>query len=189
MNMCRSKFFVLVMTLAFAVCAFGSACTAVSSDSAVQAEATIDQAWPRWIAISGKLDKTEMHPRGILPVDNVIDPVDNRPVFRMDSNEPGSNSPGVTMVYGHSYTDASGEFVPFSKLELVQPGDTIVLGTDNGELSYVVEKTLTVPKSELDLRADVHENVPNRLVLITCDITAEGEDTLDNMAIFAQLKV
>jgi hypothetical protein len=33
----------------------------------------------------------------------------------------------------------------------------------------------------------VYENVPNRLVLITCD-TIGGEDTFDNEIVFAQLQ-
>jgi LPXTG-site transpeptidase (sortase) family protein len=192
----RSKFFVLVVALvAMIVCAFSSACTSQSGaagsfEQSVAPQGVAGQVppgWPVWIEIPGKLDRTDMNPEGVAPGPKGIDPVDNRPAFRADSNYPGSNSKGTSFVYGHNYTDSSGAFVPFSTLELVEPGDTIVLGTVNGELTYVVDKTLTVPKSELETRDDVYENVPNRLVLITCD-TIGGEDTFDNEIVFAQLQ-
>lgn len=127
-----------------------------------------------------------MNPKGILPANGTVDPVDNRPVFRIDSSQPGSNSRGVSLVYGHSYTDKSGAFVPFMVLEQVEEGDTIMVGTPKGELTYVVSRTLLAPKDTLDSNAEVYENVPNRLVLITCD-TIDGKDTSDNYVIFAQL--
>lgn len=126
-----------------------------------------------------------MNPQGIVPVGGVVNPVDNRPVFRTDSNQPGTNSPGVALIYGHNYIDPD-DYVPFAALESVEVSDTIQVGTANGVLSYSVRQTFTVPKSELASRQDIFENVPNRLVLITCD-TKDGRDTYDNRIVIADL--
>lgn len=148
----------------------------------------IPQAMPEWIAIPGKLDRIAMNPNGILPYGGVIHPVDDRPVFRTDSNEPGTDSPGTTLVYGHNYISEDGAFVPFSALEFVAVGDTIELGLPGGVLRYTVQQTFTVPKKKLVERADIFQNVPNRLVLITCD-TVDGANTYDNRVVIADLSM
>ena len=78
--------------------------------------------------------------------------------------------------------------MPFSALEFVAVGDTIELGLPGGVLRYTVEQTFTVPKEKLVERADIFQNVPNRLVLITCD-TVDGANTYDNRVVIADLSM
>ena len=151
-------------------------------------EGVVPQAAPTWIAIEpGVLARTMLDPAGIRAVNGVVVPADNRPVFRTDSNEPGTDSPGTSFIVGHNYVDQSGEFIPFSALEKVAVGQSIVLGTPNGTLVYAVRQVIRVPKTQLDARTDLVENVPGRLILATCDTTVDGRDTTDNLVIIAAL--
>ena len=148
----------------------------------------VPQSEPTWIAIEpAVMGKTLLNPAGIRAVNGVVMPADNRPVFRTDSNLPGTDSPGTSFIIGHNYADLSGEAVPFSALEKVAPGNSIILGTPNGTLVYEVEQVLLVPKDEIALRTDLLVNVPGRLILETCDTTDEGLDTSDNLVVIAGL--
>ncbi|TSD94433.1 class F sortase [Skermania sp. ID1734] len=148
----------------------------------------IPQADPIWISIEpGILDKTMMNPHGIKAIDGKVVPVDNRPVFRKDSNQPGTDSAGTSFIVGHNYVDASGVFVPFSRLEKVRPGNTVTVGTANGVLNYTVTQVLRVPKAQLASRTDLLKNVPGRLILETCDTTPQGHDTYDNLVVITAL--
>lgn len=149
----------------------------------------VSQSAPLWMSIEpGILPQTWLHPDGIRTIDGApIIPVDNRPVFRTDSNQPGTDSPGTSFIVGHNYRDPSGAYVPFAALEKVQTGDSVTLGTVNGVLTYTIEQVFLVPKDELPNRLDLLENVPGRLILETCDTTPSGDDTTDNLVVITQV--
>lgn len=166
----------------------------VATDSEVEQAAIpfVPQGEPLWIEIAhpesgpSVLSRTGLNPDGIEAVNGRIVPVDNRPVWRSDSNELGSHSPGTAFIVGHNYVDETGRFVPFSALEQVRVGDTVTVGVPDGELSYAVQQVFKVPKKELALRTDLLENVEGRLILATCD-TVDGADTTDNLVVITQL--
>lgn len=148
----------------------------------------VPQAEPTWIAIGPDiLGRTLLNPDGIRAVDGALIPTDDRPVFRVDSNQPGTDSPGTSFIIGHNYASAAGDFVPFSTLERVALGHSVFVGTPNGTLVYAVEQVLRVPKDQIASRTDLLENVPGRLILETCDTTVEGKDTWDNLVVITQL--
>ncbi|MFE6922956.1 class F sortase [Nocardia sp. NPDC057663] len=148
----------------------------------------VRQSAPIWIAIEpGVLGRTTLNPAGIKAVNGRVEPVDNRPVFRTDSNRPGTDSKGTSFIVGHNFDDGSGTEVPFAALERVRVGHTVTVGTANGTLSYTVQEVFRVPKREISRRTDLLVNVPGRLILETCDTTPEGDDTFDNLVIITQL--
>ena len=147
----------------------------------------IPQAMPEWIAIPGKLDRIAMNPNRILPYGGVIHPVDDRPVLERTVTSLVLTHLGQRW-FTATIISEDGAFVPFSALEFVAVGDTIELGLPGGVLRYTVEQTFTVPKEKLVEQADIFQNVPNRLVLITCD-TVDGANTYDNRVVIADLSM
>ncbi|MCE5291695.1 MAG: class F sortase [Nocardiaceae bacterium] len=161
---------------------------APDSDTSTAAIPFVPQGEPLWIEIGhGILSRTGLNPDGVKAIDGRVVPVDNRPVWRSDSNEPGSHSPGTAFIVGHNYADASGEIVPFAALEKVRVGNTVTVGVPDGELTYKVQQVFKVPKKELANRTDLLTNVEGRLILETCDTTPEGGDTYDNLVVITKL--
>ncbi len=165
-----------------------AAANSVAVDVNDATQGPVLQAEPTWIAIGPDiLGRTLLNPGGIRAVDGAVIPTDDRPVFRVDSNKPGTDSPGTSFIVGHNYSSAGGAFVPFSTLERVALGHSVFVGTPNGTLVYAVEQVIRVPKNQLASRTDLLENVPGRLILETCDTTVEGKDTTDNLVVITRL--
>ena len=78
---------------------------------------------------------------------------------------PGEGSQNTTYITGHSW---EGVDAPFDRLSThVAPGDLIVVGTETGEIRYIVESVTTHNKDTLK-NSDIWNIIPNRLVLISC---------------------
>lgn len=154
----------------------------------LRTEGAVPQAQPIWMSIEpGLLAQTMLNPDGVRAVGGVVNPVDNRPAFRTDSNLPGTDSPGTTFIVGHNYAVPAGGVMPFAALARVRIGDAVLVGTDSGTLVYSVRDVFRVPKEQLAGRTDLLENVAGRLILETCDTTVDGRDTTDNLVVVTQL--
>jgi LPXTG-site transpeptidase (sortase) family protein len=104
---------------------------------------------------------------------------------------PASNQDGTVFIYGHSARGGSGAFAAIGDLN---PGDTAVVETANGTLTYAVDYVFDVSKSMFTDREEVWIPQPGRLLLITCDhrpgspVSAHGS-ALNNLVVVLQLEV
>ncbi|MEY8567487.1 class F sortase [Corynebacteriaceae bacterium 7-707] len=93
---------------------------------------------------------------------------------------------GTVYIVAHSVTNgfAPGNAVMDSRRgeSILQTGDTI----DVDGVAYNTDESFFVPKDELPYRGDVWENVPGRLVFITC-LERDGVATGDNLIITATM--
>ncbi len=97
---------------------------------------------------------------------------------------PTVSSTGTTYVYGHACRDIE---CPFTHLEQTAPGDSVVVTTAEGTLTYVVKRTGLSSKtaSSLPLWAS-DSTVSDRLVLVSCQIR-DDELTPFNVVVEAEL--
>ena len=101
-----------------------------------------------------------------------------------------SEKPGelvfTTYLYGHS-----GDIpAVFNDLKDLEVDDEIVLETTSGTYRYGVEFLLVIPKPDLSQDSRLVEDVPGRLVLISCwrgPDHKKGESTTENVVAVAQL--
>jgi hypothetical protein len=82
-------------------------------------------------------------------------------------DDPGMTSQGMVYLFGHAGA-RSGAAV-FDNLAQLQPGDTAEVTTTNGILTYVVAEVLNIPKEEYATTDKVLNQVPGRLLLVSCD--------------------
>lgn len=129
---------------------------------------------------------SELFPGGLMSsAEFGVNPPDDRPAWLAESKLPGENSEGTAVISGHNY--GSGENVPFSKLDELEVGDEVVLATPTCSLTYVVESSERILKSEAHSQANLRANVPGRLLLVTCDVR-DGMDTAENVAVFTRFQ-
>lgn len=81
-------------------------------------------------------------------------------------SEPGTDSTGTVYVYGHA---ASGVGAVFNGIEKLKPGDDVTMTTANGKLTYRVQRTVITIKSAFASTPEAVDQVPGRLLLISCD--------------------
>ena len=96
---------------------------------------------------------------------SIVPPLTTDAYWLSTYGTPGDGSQNTTYLTGHSW---EGLDAPFDRLSTqLTPGDTVVLGTRTGELTYVVETVTTYDKNTLK-DSEIWAIVPNRLVLISC---------------------
>jgi len=81
-------------------------------------------------------------------------------------SEPGTDASGTVYFYGHAATGADAVFNDIARLK---PGDIATVTTANGELHYQVQRTVDPAKSAFASTSEVVDQVPGRLLLISCD--------------------
>lgn len=90
-------------------------------------------------------------------------------------SEPGTDSAGTVYLYGHA---GAGTAAVFDDIERLKPGDEAVVTTANGKLTYRVQRTIITAKSAFASIPEAIDQVPGRLLLISCDHSAGA--TLSN---------
>lgn len=105
---------------------------------------------------------------------------------------PGSTSDNTVYLLGHSWDNGEAVFNPLfdraSQTSRVEPGDTIVVTTDAGDVTYEVERAERIPREEVAQEShEVWDVVPGRLLLVTCFQNNGGGDAFDNFVVFAHL--
>lgn len=78
---------------------------------------------------------------------------------------PGAGSTDTTYITGHSWEGREAPFDRFSTDASV--GDEVLMTTDQGVMSYVIDSITTHDKDTLK-SSDIWDRVPNRLVIISC---------------------
>ena len=97
---------------------------------------------------------------------------------------PAVPSRGTTYVYGHACRHRA---CAFTNLKQAKPGDTVVVTTSTGTLTYVIRRVGLSSKSASSLPGWAsNSTVKDRLVLVTCEIES-GELTSNNVVITARL--
>lgn len=84
-------------------------------------------------------------------------------------SEPGTDSAGTVYLYGHA---GAGTRAVFDDIGRLKPGDDAVITTANGKLTYRVQRTVSTAKSAFALSPEAVDQVPGRLLLISCDHSA-----------------
>ncbi|MDR1806575.1 MAG: class F sortase [Propionibacteriaceae bacterium] len=82
-------------------------------------------------------------------------------------DNPGLDSQGTVYFFGHA--GARTGAAVFDYLSSLKPGDTAEVTTANGILTYVVDEVINMPKSDYATSAIASDQVPGRLLLISCD--------------------
>lgn len=101
--------------------------------------------------------------------------------------QPSSDAPDTVYVGCHTSASHGPEQYPCDALtRAVQPGFHVVATTDAGTLTYVVDKTRSIPYAAFASDADTWAVVPRRLVFVMCDIL-DGTPTHMNYVIYATL--
>ncbi|WP_435745027.1 class F sortase [Nocardioides sp. SYSU DS0663] len=99
-----------------------------------------------------------------------------------DGAKPGARE-GSALVTGHTVHNGGGAL---DDLEDVEPGDEVVVRTDQGTLDYVVKRVKVYDKGQLaeDAERLFSQDVPGRLVVITCE-DWDGVRYLSNVVVTA----
>lgn len=79
--------------------------------------------------------------------------------------EPGSDSDGTVYLFGHSSTAPDTVFNSLYKLEA---GDSALVSTSAGVLTYDVERIVKPEKGDYTTTPEAIDQVPGRLLLISC---------------------
>ncbi|GAB2634913.1 hypothetical protein GCM10009743_07460 [Kribbella swartbergensis] len=99
-----------------------------------------------------------------------------------DGARPGA-ARGSAIITGHTVHDGGGAF---DDLDEMSAGDTVSVTTGRGTISYVVTSVTTYRKKALAKQAAqlFDQNVPGRLVLVTCE-DWDGTAYLSNAVVIA----
>lgn len=99
-----------------------------------------------------------------------------------DGARPGARR-GSALVTGHTVSSGGGAMDDLENLEI---GDRVWMWTDRGRLAYDVRRVVVLGKGELAQRAAqlFDQDVPGRLVLITCE-NWNGVEYLSNVVVTA----
>jgi len=105
---------------------------------------------------------------------------------------PGAESDNTVYLIGHSWDNGDAVFNPLfdraTQTSRVEPGDTVVVTTDAGEVTYEVERAERIPREEVAQEDnEVWDVVPGRLLLVTCFQNNGGGDAFDNFVVFAHV--
>lgn len=96
---------------------------------------------------------------------SIVPPISEDGYWLTAYGAPGAGSTDTTYIAGHSWEGRDAPFDLFSTN--TEPGDTIVLDTMAGPLTYVVDDITTYDKNTLK-DSDIWEITPHRLVIISC---------------------
>ncbi|WP_157940230.1 class F sortase [Arthrobacter ruber] len=96
---------------------------------------------------------------------SIVPPITDDGYWLTSYGAPGEGSTDTTYIAGHSWEGREAPFDLFSTN--TDPGDTIVLDTMAGPLTYVVDDVTTYDKNTLK-DSDIWDITPHRLVIISC---------------------
>lgn len=96
---------------------------------------------------------------------SIVPPATDDGYWLTSYGAPGAGSTDTTYIAGHSWEGRDAPFDLFSTN--VRPGDTVILHTVSGPLTYVVDGITTHDKDSLK-NSDIWNITPHRLVIISC---------------------
>jgi hypothetical protein len=101
--------------------------------------------------------------------------------------QPSSDASDTVYVGCHTSVSHGPQQYPCDVLtRAVQPGFHVIATTDAGTLTYVVDKTRSIPYADFAPDVETWAIVPKRLVFVMCDIL-DGTPTHMNYVIYATL--
>ncbi|WP_449282317.1 class F sortase [Leucobacter sp.] len=123
--------------------------------------------------------------------EEVLDPPTADDAFWLsDYGLPGVGTDNTVYLVGHTSSTGDAVFDPLVDLDrqrsLLEPGDEIVLRTDEGRVLYEVLATERQDKTAITDLETVWRNEPGRLVLITCFFEASRLEAPDNLIVYAR---
>lgn len=125
---------------------------------------------------------------GLFYVPKTMDKVDWADGFAL----PSVPSTGTTYLLGHSNRFTTGERGVFDNLQQVQINDKIIVVTELGKFTYLTASKQLIPFDEIANHTSPNEfgdnTVPDRIVLITCNVPGENANYDGNMVIVANLE-
>ena len=121
-------------------------------------------------------------------VDGLMNPPNFTSVFLIRNQSAGSlerAAEGTIFMVTHAVYGgrAPGNLLQSRQQTLLKPGDEILV---NG-LRYLFTEARIIPKTELGSHADIWDNEPGRLIIVTCQVRAEGGIAINNMVLIAHL--
>lgn len=130
--------------------------------------------------------------RPITPERGPLDPPTLRDAYWIEPyGVPGADADNTAYIIGHSWDEGEAAFNPLfdqeNQTSEVDPGDRIVVTTDQGRFTYAVQEARRYPKDSLADADDVWRIVPGRLVLITCFQPDDGGSSTDNLVVYSHL--
>ena len=117
------------------------------------------------------------------PGRTLVPPTDPRELgWWADGARPGARR-GSALIAGHTVHTGGGAL---DDLERLRPGDAVLVRTDRGRVSYVVDRVRTYRKGRVAEAAGrlFSQSVPGRLVLVTCE-DWDGTRYLSNVVVTA----
>ncbi|WP_202565841.1 class F sortase [Agreia sp. COWG] len=103
----------------------------------------------------------------------------------------GAASTNTTYIAGHTYRDGSAVFNPLLDVPqsagAVSAGESIVVTTPGGDASYTITSTELYDKSSIEQQTELWQQVPGRLVVVTCFQYNGGTSSTQNFVVYAQL--
>lgn len=96
---------------------------------------------------------------------------------------PGTDADNTVYLYGHTWREPA----VFNGVKDLVPGDSVVVTTQTGRVTYRVERSFLVDKPELPDNPAVTEVVAGRLLLLGCyRETGDERSTTQNVVVVAQ---
>jgi sortase (surface protein transpeptidase) len=127
-----------------------------------------------------------MHVRG--PVDP---PTPASAYWLSDYGTVGPAATNTAYIAGHTWRGGNGVFNPLLHVAdssyTVHPGDTVIVDTPGGSYTYDITDVELYEKATLGDQAGLWQNVPGRLVLVTCFQYNGGTSSHQNLVVYAQL--
>lgn len=100
---------------------------------------------------------------------------------------PASDTDDTTYLSCHTSTKYGADAYPCDRLtRKVSDGDHLILTTDAGTLTYTVTHERSIPYDDFATDHESWDYVPNRVVLVMCDIL-DGTATGANYVVYATL--
>ncbi len=119
------------------------------------------------------------------PSTNELTPPETDLVYRWaERGRPGTDATDTVYLLGHTVRAGGGVFDPLQEVEI---GQSIIVDTEQGEVSYRVEATRMYPKNQIQQADEVYASVPGRLILVGCYLNPDGSRQDLNFVVFAQL--
>lgn len=108
-----------------------------------------------------------------------------------DRGTPGADADDTVYLLGHSASHGGGAFDNLvdreSLTSTLLTGDEIIVETEAGEVVYQVLSAEYYARGEVENIPKIWEDVPGRLVLVTCLFNENGERLDQNVVIYARL--
>lgn len=93
----------------------------------------------------------------------------------------------TTYLYGHS-TNYDSKKIIFDDIDLLKSDDEIIIITESGQFTYLVEEVFIIAKTDLMTDERATKDIPGRLLLISCWRSWSGSGiTTDNVVVIANL--